>query len=342
MGLRRALVLAGAGALAGCGGAQYASPPAPRPPTAEPMARPFSPDSVWNRPLPADAPVDRTSHELVAAFVAEIARERRAHIGPWIQTTDSSTPVYTVPRDQRRVRVRLDVRQPYGRTLRRALDAVPLPDNARPARGPDNHLTVLQPSTDSLWEFWHLRREDGQWRAAWGGAMRHVSMSPGYFTGRSWPGGQPYWGATATSLPLVAGLIRIRELEQRRIDHALAIAIPNARADVAAWPARRSDGTIRAGQAIPEGARLRLDPQLDIPSLRLPPAAEAIAIAAQRYGMIVRDKTLHATGFYAEDPTPRQTNPYPRLFGGRSPADLLARFPWEHLHVLRMDLRRSP
>jgi hypothetical protein len=335
------LLLAG-----GCGGDRYADPTGP--PAAatsqqkaalRPAARPFAPNSVWNRPLPDDAPLDPSSRAIVGSFVADIARQRRAGIGPWIETTDSSSPVYTVPRNQRRVRVVLDVTQPYGGTLRRAFRAVPIPDAAQPARGPDRHLTILQPGTDSMWEFWHLRREGGRWHAAWGGAMRGVSTNPGYFTRASWPGGRPYWGATATSIPLIAGLIRTSELARGRIDHALAIAVPNARARVAAWPAQRTDGTLRVGDAVPEGARLRLDPKLDIAALGLPPAARAIAVAAQRYGLIVRDKTLHATGFYAEDPTPSGENPYPRLFGGRTPGELLARFPWAHLQLVRMQLR---
>jgi len=340
------LVVFGLLLVAGCGGDRYANPststttPSPRP-SPPAVVRPFAPDAVWNQPLAEDAALDPRSPELVRAFVADIARQRRAAIGPWIETTESSTPVYTVPRDQPRVRVVLDVQQAYGRTLRQAFRAVPLPAGAQPARGPDRHLTVLQPATNSMWEFWHLRREDGQWRAAWGGAMRDVSAGPGYFTRGSWPGGEPYWGATATSLPLIAGLIRISELERGRIDHALAIAIPNARAKAAAWPAQRTDGTLSAPVALPKGARLRLDPKLDIAALDLPPAVRAIAVAAQRYGLIVRDKTLHATGFFAEDPTPSGRNPYPRLFGGRTPGELLARFPWEHLQLVKMRLRAS-
>ena len=307
--------------VAGCGGDRYANPttsttaPPSRPPRPSPpaVARPFAPDAVWNRPLADDAALDPRSPELVRAFVADIARQRRAAIGPWIETTDSSTPVYTVPRDQPRVRVVLDVQQAYGRTLRQAFRAVPLPAGAQAARGPDRHLTVLQPATNSLWEFWHLRREGGQWRAAWGGAMRDVSDGPGYFTRGSWPGGEPYWGATATSLPLIAGLIRISELERGRIDHALAIAIPNARAKAAAWPAQRTDGTLSTrdggarGRALPPRSEARTSPRW---TFRRP--TRAIAVAAQRYGLIVRDKTLHATGFFAEDPTPSGRNPYPR------------------------------
>ena len=307
-----------------------------------PARRLFAPDSVWNARLAPDAPLDARSALLSGVFAAEISRERSLRIGPWIETTTSSTPVYTVPRAQRTVRVGLDGSAPYRRSLRRAFHAVPLPPGARPAAGTDHHLTVVQPSTDRLWEFFGLRRDHGRWIAAWGGAMRGVSRSPGYFTRAAWPGALRVWGATATSLPVAAGLIRIRELRAGRIDHAIAISVPDMRARMAAWPAQRTDGSLHRVDAIPAGAHFRLDPALDVRALGLPPAALAIALAAQRYGLIVRDRTLHATGLFAEDPAPTGRNPYPALFGGRAPIDLLAGIPFDRLQLLRMRLRPVP
>lgn len=304
------------------------------------QARLFASDSVWNRPLPPDA--GDGDQRLTDAFRAEIAREIAAGIGPWIQTTDHSTPLYTVGPDQACVPVELDATAPYSRSLRRAFLRVPLPARARPAAGSDKHLTVWQPSTDSLWEFWRLRRQGGRWRAAWGGAMRWVSRNPGYFTDGAWPGARTYWGATATSLPVIAGTMTIGELERGRIDHALAVSIPNARAGAYALPAQRTDGTLADPGAIPEGARFRLDPDVDLSKLAMPRLVRMMAIAVQRYGLIVRDKTLHATGFYAEDPTQfGGADAYGRLFGGQTPNVLLKSFPWEHLRALPMQLRRS-
>jgi hypothetical protein len=144
------------------------------------------------------------------------------------------------------------------------------------------------------------------------------------------------WGATATSLPLLGGLITPRELQLGKIRHALAIAIPAPRAGVAVLPAQRTDGTDPSPNAIPEGARLRLDPALDIAALHLPRATRTIARAAQRYGMLVRDRTAHAVGFYAQDPTAADRDPYPALFSELSPTDLLRDFPWDRLEVIRM------
>jgi hypothetical protein len=146
--------------------------------------------------------------------------------------------------------------------------------------------------------------------------------------------------------------MRSSELKAGHIDHALAIALPNPRAGVWAWPAQRSDGNAPSPAAIPEGARLRIDPKLDLSKLNMPPLTRMMAKAAQRYGIIVRDRAGVIT-FAAEDPTPLAgVNPYTNnalsgqplaggLFDGRWPATLLSSFPWSHLQVLRMKLHRS-
>jgi hypothetical protein len=277
----------------------------------------------------------------MAQLRAQVAQEQAAREGPWIQTTTYSTPVYRVPANQPLVPVKLENDRPWARTLRAALRAVPIPPAARPAVGSDAQITIWQPSTDRLWELWKASNGADGWHALWGGAIERVSRSPGYYTRRSWPGASSYWGATATSLPVIAGTMTISELQRGAINHALAIDLPSTRAALYTWPAQRTDGEDPSSAAIPEGAHLRIDPHLSIPRLKLPPLAEQMALAAQRYGMIVRDQTHHAVGFYAEDPTPFGTNPYPALMDYETPAEVLARFPWKHVEVLRMSLRHG-
>ena len=184
-------------------------------------------------------------------------------------------------------------------------------------------MTVWQPSTDRLWEFFKARKLADGWHANFGGAMSSVSRSPGYFTDDSWPGlSQTWWGATATSLPVIAGTMMICELRAGVIPHALALNIPWALPTVYSWPAQRTDGTSTDPNAIPEGARFRLDPTLDIDALNLPPMTRMMAKAVQRYGMIVRDQTGHAISFFAENPSQFGTDPYPGptgFYGGLYP-----------------------
>jgi hypothetical protein len=303
-----------------------------------PRGQLFAPTSIWNQRVPSTTALDPSSGVLVAALVAEVQRERAAAIGPWIGVGSGSTPVYRVPRAQPRVRVRLDNRALHGgRALQRAFASVPLPRHARPAPGSDRHLTVWQPSTDRLWELFGARHRADGWHAKWGGAIRRVSKSPGYYTGAAWPGATRNWGATASSLPVIGGTMLLDELKTGRIDHALAINVPAPRAGVFAWPAQRTDGT-GPPVALPEGSHLRLDPTLDVSTLHLPRLTRMIARAAQRYGFVVRDQTHHGISLLGEVPARPSRQPYRRYFRGKTPGQLLANFPWDRLQVLPMHL----
>src|SRR5207253_7504664 len=120
---------------------------------------------------------------------------------------------------------------------------------------------IYQPATDTMWEFWAMYQAADGWHAAWGGRMDHVSENPGYFDGS--------YGATATGLPLLGGLIRPDEMAAGQIDHALALAIPQAKRGTVVWPAQRGDGVATGPNAIPEGTRFRIDPSVDIDALNL-------------------------------------------------------------------------
>ncbi len=331
--------------LAGCFGEEQSelratareTPPGARPATSA-KKRLFAPSSFWNTPLSPTGEVDRRSDVLVGELEAQVREEIAAGHGPWIGTKKSSTPIYRAPRDQPPVEVKLDSQIPHGPY--QAFQAVPLPRRARPANGADRHLTVWQPSTNRLWEFFGLERGSDGWHARWGGAIDRVSKSPGYYTSSSWPGARFYWGATATSLPVAGGVITINELRRRRIDHALALNIKRVRAGAFSWPAQRSDGQTPGEDQIPEGARFRLDPDLEIDTLGLHPVTAAIARAAQRYGLVVRDKST-TVALYAEDPTRYARDPYLELLAPYYPGQvnrLLDDFPWHKLRLLKLRL----
>jgi hypothetical protein len=280
--------------------------------------RPFSASSPWNAALPADARLSPLS----STYVAELQRQVTSY-GPWVNTSSYSTPVYTVSARQRRVTVTLDADSP---TLARRLAAVPVPDGAMPAAGSDGHMVLWQPSRNTTWELWHMHRTADGWHARWGGVMHGVSRNPGYFRA-------PY-GATASGLPLLGGLMRVSELQSGVISHALALAIPKAKRGSYVWPAQRTDGNLDAPTAIPEGTRFRLDPALDVDALPVPPITKIIARAVQRYGMILRDQAGAVT-LYAEDPTPLGVSLKYTAFGGLDGRQAMHGFPWSALQVVR-------
>lgn len=328
----------------GCGGddkpgkVPSAGTPAPAGPGSPSAFKPlpkFAANSVWTSRVDGSGEaLDGASGRLVGRLNAMVDEEVRKGFGPWINTTDYSSPVYTVRAGQPLVPVTLDRPQPYAAKLKKLLArGVPIPRKARPAAGNDKHMIVWQPSSDTMWEFWHTQRSRADWHVEWGGVMTHVSRNPGHFTGED-----AGWGATATSLPLVGGMMTPAELKAGVVDHALALAIPEARARFWTAPAQRTDGQVNGGDSIPEGARFRLDPTLDLDKLGLPRLTLIVARAAQRYGIILRDKAGVVT-FYGQDPTPTGANPYPRLFGDRLPSKPLAKFPWKRLQLLKMQLQ---
>jgi hypothetical protein len=335
------------------------SSPSTRPPVVSPSPAPktpstrfFSPDSVWNAPVPADASLDPNSAAIVANLVQQ---EQSESVG--IATRDFGVPIYTVPADQPDVHVTLDQGHGNG-PLQRALDEVPIPASAQAAAGTDANLAVYQPSTDTMWEFWKLSKQADGWHARWGGRMVHVSTNPGYYRNVVDPNGnvleQPDWGAPATSFPVVAGVMTIAELESGQIDHALALAITHTRAGVWAWPAQRTDGDSSDPNTPPEGAHFRLDPNLNLAALHLPHFVYMMAVAAQRYGIIIDNRSTGFT-FRGEDPLQFEQqygyNPYmgrkgapgsPGALFNNWPPEMLREFPWSHLQLLTMNLRSSP
>lgn len=305
----------------------------------------FAPTSVWNAPLAADAPLDPAGPPLVQQLRDTVAQNLAARTGPWIATNQSGTPLYSVAWNQPRVRVQLHTGW-WGDTLQTAYESVPIPTGARPGTGADAHMVVWQTYTNTYWEFFHMRKLADGWHADYGGAIKNVSKSAGYFSAASWPGlSESYWGATATSLPLAGGLMRISELKAGVIPHALALVVPYARPKTWSFPAQRTDGSSSDAAGIPEGARFRIDPSLDLNTIQMPRMTRMMAVAAQRYGMVVTDQTGWAVGFRAEDNTPSGTDPYygpGGLFGGLYPNDLLASFPWDRLQLVKMDLQTAP
>ena len=76
------------------------------------MSRLFSTDSVWNRPDVGSQPLG--DEHLAQELAQEATSEIKQGIGPWIETSDDSTPIYSVGPDQRCVTVHLDVTETYG------------------------------------------------------------------------------------------------------------------------------------------------------------------------------------------------------------------------------------
>lgn len=287
----------------------------------------FSPTSIWNTKLAANAELDARSTPWVTHLVDKVRT-----YGPWINTTQYSAPIYTVPSDQPNTKIWIDN---YATPYQAPFQAVPIPASATPGAGTDHQMVISQPSTDTMWEFWNVYQAADGWHAGSGGKMANLSQQNGIFPNvqtQLFP--SPY-GATATGLPLLGGMITPSELAAGNIPHVVALAIPHPLMMwwFTGW-AQRSDGDSQDNCDVPEGTRFRLPASLNIAKLNLPPAGATIARAVQKYGMVVRDRAGAVT-FFGQDPKTMSSNPYPALFGYKGPDQVLANFPWASMQALK-------
>ena len=300
-----------------------------------PTVQVFSPKSFWYTPIPADAPL----HENSANFVTEFLRQKKAYYGTVaINTREYASPVYVVEKDAPTVDVKFLDCQKKGHVPKELIEQwtkVPIPAYAEPADGTDAEMTIYQPSTDTIWEFWQAKKSDGGWGACWGGRMEKASKSDGVFKNR--------YGTTATSLPFLGGQITVKEMKAGRIEHALGISLVDLEHfSTYSWPADRSDGynPQKIANRIPEGLRFRLDPAVDVEALKMHPVGKAVARAAQKYGFVIWDKAGAIT-LRAENPKgytlAGEPDPYPAIFNGTPNYALLNGMPWEKLQFLRMN-----
>jgi hypothetical protein len=266
----------------------------------------------WFEPVPEDAAVDERSEDYVAQLLTEIPL---VSVNGWtvpVYETDGSAPRYTV-----------DATEDFT-AGGWSLPDVPIPDAAAPDPQDDGHMVVLDRSSECVYEFWQARREGETWTASW------VNATPADGDG-IYPDGL---SSRAGGLSAAAGLIWPQELRAGEIDHALVFAYPFTRAGDPTAPATASDGRTDGEEApaLPMGARLRLDPSLDLDSLGLSRSERTIARALQEYGMILGDSSGGFT-IYAAAPQSYTNFPYPRSWSQDIWANISG-IPFDRMQVL--------
>ncbi|MDZ7577714.1 MAG: hypothetical protein U0904_06025 [Candidatus Nanopelagicales bacterium] len=281
-----------------------------------PGRRMFAASSPFNQPIPRSAPVHPSSAELVARLF------RRARSSPPVVAVSQwSVPVLRARKGTKRQSVTLTANwSPYARMV-----GVPIPRGARPDPQGDGHLAIIAPGKKWLWELWQARRKGGRWLASWGTRIR-LASSGVHRRGLS---------ARGSGFALTAGLIWPRELRRGRIAHALLFSAHPTRRTTFVAPATESDGTSRSALALPEGARLRLDPAVDLSAFAMTRKERVIAVALQRYGMFLGDDGGSVVSLYQVNPSS-----FRKAVAGRQPWRLydgvaeLPGIPWDRLQVL--------
>jgi hypothetical protein len=104
--------------------------------------------------------------------------------------------------------------------------------------------------------------------------------------------GTGWWnGRRASMIPSFAGLIRIGEISNGKIPHAISIIMsPTMLTQQAAWPAYSFDRNSGYSGTLPMGSLLAIPPSVDISSLGLTASGKVLAKALQDYGAYIVDR----------------------------------------------------
>ncbi|OLO99700.1 hypothetical protein BVU76_24235 [Mycolicibacterium porcinum] len=282
---------------------------------ADELRQPFAEDSPFRTPIPTDAEVDPHSAAMISAVDwDESANVSAIEFGIPIYHVDENTPRYSVP----------CIISEWGPCPFDGLE-VPIPYDAWPQYGSDSAMVTVDQENRKIYEFWRASYENGSWTTQFA-AVNSLD-------GSGWGG-----ASTGSGASRLAGVVRVAEIAQGWIPHALAMQSNNVCAKVFRPPALKTDGQSTKPGCLPEGARLQLDPSVDIDSLGLTPAERMVAEALQRYGAYIMDVSGSplSISFERDDTAARGTvGPTYGAAGLKWDYDGMTNIPWKKLRVLK-------
>jgi hypothetical protein len=254
---------------------------------------PFSASSPWNTPIAANPEIDPDSDLMISTLSAEVSDLGAAFV-KW------TTPVHVIDSAQARKVSVYSIKGPKNSDVDPNEDGIveniPMPACIWPDPERDGHMVMVDPVARKSWEFSRFGMDtNGNYTSSgisiWdlNGAGYHAP-----FTGSYW------WtyGSNGAGVPWIGGIIRPEEIAAGEITHAILCATPvnrkctvDGQKEQVCIPACKTDGWGIGTAYIPEGARLQLDPNLDLDALKLSPETKVVARAMQTYGMIVSDNS---------------------------------------------------
>jgi hypothetical protein len=271
--------------------------------------RPFGALSPFNIPIPTDIRLDPHSSAIVAQL-------RESHHIPGADLYDFGTPIWNATAKTPRFTVRCTVSStpcPVSTTL------VPIPTETD-LTNKDGTAIIIDWSTREAYELWQAKKNaSGQWTAGWGSVTDIDGMGT--------PGGN-----TPTGMSALAGVVRMYELANKWINHALVFTSASVCSSYR-YPAIKSNGTGTGTTCIPAGARVQLDPHVNVDHLKGMTSAErTVAHALQVYGAYAVAGGAPGMWFQFERPS-GEPNAYPRYGFGVDYFPMRS-IPWQSLRVL--------
>jgi hypothetical protein len=228
--------------------------------TRNPALHPFTSSSPWNTSLGSGARFESASATRTADLLSGSPAVNSSRWSFAVYRARSTDPLVTVKNIK------------DGRTYQ-----VRIPAGATTTYGTDKHMGVINPDGTTAYEFYKMTRVDSRnWTTT------RVTLTDLRGDGAG--------GSRASSTSIFAGLIRSHELRAGKINHALAMGIPNSMLKMGyVWPAlsQDKDGSSLYSGTIPMGSLVAIPPSVNIDAMGLSPEGEALGRALQDYGAYV-------------------------------------------------------
>ena len=141
----------------------------------------------------------------------------------------------------------------------------------------DRHILMVDRSACRLYELYAAHKSGGRWYAGSGATW---DLRSNALRTEGWT------SADAAGLPILSGLVRYDEVAAGRIQHALRFTTDRTRTSYI-YPARHEAGESASAALPPMGLRVRLKSSYDTSGFSA--QARPIAVALQRYGMLLAD-----------------------------------------------------
>jgi hypothetical protein len=287
------------------------------PSPSKPFPRLYANDSFWNQAIGPDPALEPNSEALVAkALVAYAGTSNLAKSDAWgipIAYADSNSELYSIGCNKYGCDKQVSIR---------------IPKYAKPATGSDHHLVVID-AAESEVDMWIASYDPD--KDAWAAGSRYRTRSD------EWGAMcYPHYrcnSAVAAGFAEPGGIVRPEEIDQGHIDHALVFATPYTRAGLIACPATHTDGKFNDSAALPEGARIQLDPTFDVGAQPWPQWQKILARALQKYGAFLAD-TGGSLSVKAEAKLDRGYDAWSKVGVTSSSLSFL---PWAKFRVLKVE-----
>jgi hypothetical protein len=232
----------------------------------------FPSDNAWNRDV-SQAPLHPASNAIVATIQSNGGTRLHPDFG---ENPEYGIPYVVVPGEQPRVPITYTA---YGNQSDPGPFPIPpdAPVEGGSGSGGDRHVLVLQTGACELFELYRAFRSGDGWRADSGARWNLLSngLRPLGWT-----------SADAAGLPILPGLVRYEEVAAGEIRHAIRVTFSRTQRGYI-LPATHFASNRTDPNLPPMGLRLRLKASFDTSTLT--GQARVIAVAMQRYGLIVAD-----------------------------------------------------